>query len=426
LREQETDLARQQAELSGRYGERHPTMINLKAEIRDLKSKINGEVNKIVLSLANEVEVARTRETTLAANLAAVQQNVGELSKAGVKLGELQREADANRALFETFLARFKETSQQDQILKPDARIISAAESPLAPSFPKKKVILAVALGIAVLLGVFLALLIERLDNGFRSPEQVEKMTGVPGLGLIPAAPVSRKTPPHEYLLQKPTSAYAEALQSVRTALHFSNVDHPPRVVLVTSALPQEGKTTFAISLARIAARSGLKVVLVDADMRRPKIAKLMGLESDAGLRELLAGDALIPGVLHKDEQTGLHIIPSRPDTPGPQDLLGSRRMRDLVRQMSTLYDMVVVDSPPIMAVSDPIVLSGLVDATLVLVRWETTPREVAISAIRQLRQSGGRIAGAVLTRVNMRKHARFSYGDSGYYYDQYKGYYAD
>ena len=426
LREQETDLARQMAELSGRYGERHPTMINLKAEIRDLKSKINAEVNKIVLSLANEVEVARTRETTLAANLAAVQQNVGELSKAGVKLGELQREADANRALFETFLARFKETSQQDQILKPDARIISAAEPSLGPSFPKKKIILAVALSVAVLLGIFLALVIERLDNGFRSPEQLEKMTGVPGLGLIPAAPLSRKTPPHEYLLQKPTSAYSEALQSVRTALHFSNVDHPPRVVLVTSALPQEGKTTFAISLARIAARSGLKVVLVDGDMRRPKIAKVMGLESDAGLRELLAGDALIPGVLHKDEQTGLHIIPSRPDTPGPQDLLGSRRMRDLVRQMSTLYDMVVVDLPPIMAVSDPIVLSGLVDATIVLVRWETTPREVSISAIRQLRQSGGRIAGAVLTRVNMRKHARFSYGDTGYYYDQYKGYYAD
>jgi polysaccharide biosynthesis transport protein len=130
--------------------------------------------------------------------------------------------------------------------------------------------------------------------------------------------------------------------------------------------------------------------------------------------------------VLHKDEPSGMHIIPSQPDTPGPQDLLGSRRMRDLIRQMSSLYDLVVIDSPPIMAVSDAVVLSGLADATLVMVRWETTPREVTISAIRQLRQSGGRIAGAVLTRVNMRKHARFSYGDSGYYYDRYKGYYAN
>jgi polysaccharide biosynthesis transport protein len=426
LREQEADLQRQQAELSGRYGERHPTMINLKAEVRDLRSKIDAEVNKIVLSLANEVEVARARESTLASNLASIQQNVGELSKASVRLNELQREADANRALFETFLARFKETSNQDQIIQPDARIISGAETPLAPSFPRKKVILALALGISLFLGVFLALLIERLDNGFRSAEQVERLTGVPGLGMIPAVRASRKSPPQDYLLQKPTSAYAEAIQSVRTALHFSNVDHPPKVILVTSALPEEGKTTFAVSLARLAARSGLKVVLVDADMRRPKVARLLGLESDAGLRELLAGDALIPGVLHKDEPSGMHIIPSQPDTPGPQDLLGSRRMRDLVRQMSSLYDLVVIDSPPIMAVSDAIVLSGLADATLMMVRWETTPREVTISAVRQLRQSGGRIAGAVLTRVNMRKHARFSYGDSGYYYDKYKGYYAN
>jgi succinoglycan biosynthesis transport protein ExoP len=426
LREQETDLARQQAELGGRYGERHPTMINLKAEIRDLRSKIDAEVNKIVLSLANEVEVSRARESTLASNLASIQQNVGELNKASVRLNELQREADANRALFETFLNRFKETSNQDQIIQPDARIISAAETPLGPSFPRQKVILALALGISVFLGVFLALLIERLDNGFRSPEQVERLTGVPGLGLIPSVRASRKSQPQDYLLQKPTSAYAEALQSVRTALHFSNVDHPPKVILVTSALPEEGKTTFAVSLGRIAARSGLKVVLVDADMRRPKVARSLGLESDAGLRELLAGDALIPGVLHKDEPSGMHIIPSQPDTPGPQDLLGSRRMRDLIRQMSSLYDLVVIDSPPIMAVSDAIVLSGLADATLVMVRWETTPREVTISAVRQLRQSGGRIAGAVLTRVNMRKHARFSYGDSGYYYDKYKGYYAN
>jgi polysaccharide biosynthesis transport protein len=426
LREQESDLQRQQAELSGRYGERHPTMINLKAEIRDLRSKIDAEVNKIVLSLANEVEVARARESTLASNLASIQDNVGELNRASVRLNELQREADANRALFETFLARFKETSNQDQIIQPDARIISGAETPLSPSFPRKKVILALALGISLFLGVFLALLIERLDNGFRSPEQVERLTGVPGLGMIPAVRASRKSPPQDYLLQKPTSAYAEAIQSVRTALHFSNVDHPPKVILVTSALPEEGKTTFAVSLARLAARSGLKVVLVDADMRRPKVARLLGLESDAGLRELLAGDALIPGVLHKDEPSGMHIIPSQPDTPGPQDLLGSRRMRDLVRQMSSLYDLVVIDSPPIMAVSDAIVLSGLADATLMMVRWETTPREVTISAVRQLRQSGGRIAGAVLTRVNMRKHARFSYGDSGYYYDKYKGYYAN
>ncbi len=426
LRGQEVDLLRQLAELSGRYGDRHPTMINLKAELRDLRSKIDAEVNKIVLSLANEVEVTRARESTLASNLAAIQKNVGALNKASVKLNELQRETDANRSLFETFLARFKETSNQDQIIQPDARLISAAEVPLFPSFPPKPALLTLALAISLVLGVSLALLIERLDNGFRSPEQVERLTGMPGLGLVPAVRASRKSPPQDYLLQKPTSAYAEALQSVRTALHFSNVDHPPKVILVTSALPEEGKTTFSVSLARIAARSGLKVVLVDGDMRRPRVARMLGLESGVGLRELLAGDALIPAVLHKDEPSGTLVITSQPDTPGPQDLLGSRRMRDLVRQMSSLYDLVVIDSPPIMAVSDAIVLSGLADATLMMVRWETTPREVTISAIRQLRQSGGRIAGAVLTRVNMRKHARFSYGESDYYYDKYKGYYTN
>ncbi|HZS81332.1 MAG TPA: polysaccharide biosynthesis tyrosine autokinase [Stellaceae bacterium] len=424
LRAQETEVVRKEADLSARFGPRHPAIINVRAELRDVRRQIAQEINKIVGNLAQDVQVARIRVQSLQQNLAELQKNASKSNDATVKLHELEREAQASRALYESFLTRFKETSQEEDIQQPDARVIARADVPVDPSFPNKKLFIALALLGSALIGIVIAVIAERLDNGFRAAEQVESMTGVVGLGMIPMISgrgLLRK--PEDTVLRQPSSAFAESIRSVRTAILYANVDKPPRVLLVTSAVPEEGKSLISVSLARSAAKAGQKVLLIDADLRRPKIAAMLKGRSDATLPELFAGKIAPEEVLNRDAESGVDFICAHAGMPNPQDLLGSQHMRDFVRSISQHYDMVVIDSPPVLAASDSLVLSRIVDATIFIVRWEKTPRQVVLGALKQIQTVGGQIAGVVLSRVNVRKHARFGYGDHGYYYGTYKEY---
>ncbi len=424
LRAQETEVVRKEADLSASFGPRHPAIINVRAELRDVRRQIAQEINKIVGNLAQDVQVARIRVQSLQQNLAELQKNASKSNDATVKLHELEREAQASRALYESFLTRFKETSQEEDIQQPDARVIARADVPVDPSFPNKKLFIALALLGSALIGIVIAVIAERLDNGFRAAEQVESMTGVVGLGMIPMISgrgLLRK--PEDTVLRQPSSAFAESIRSVRTAILYANVDKPPRVLLVTSAVPEEGKSLISVSLARSAAKAGQKVLLIDADLRRPKIAAMLKGRSDATLPELFAGKIAPEEVLNRDAESGVDFICAHAGMPNPQDLLGSQHMRDFVRSISQHYDMVVIDSPPVLAASDSLVLSRIVDATIFIVRWEKTPRQVVLGALKQIQTVGGQIAGVVLSRVNVRKHARFGYGDHGYYYGTYKEY---
>src|SRR5579883_478860 len=424
LRAQETEVVRKEADLSARFGPRHPAIINVRAELRDVRRQIAQEINKIVGNLAQDVQVARIRVQSLQQNLAELQKNASKSNDATVKLHELEREAQASRALYESFLTRFKETSQEEDIQQPDARVIARADVPVDPSFPNKKLFIALALLSSALIGIVIAVIAERLDNGFRAAEQVESMTGVVGLGMIPMISgrgLLRK--PEDTVLRQPSSAFAESIRSARTAILYANVDKPPRVLLVTSAVPEEGKSLISVSLARSAAKAGQKVLLIDADLRRPKIAAMLKGRSDATLPELFAGKIAPEEVLNRDAESGVDFICAHAGMPNPQDLLGSQHMRDFVRSISQHYDMVVIDSPPVLAASDSLVLSRIVDATIFIVRWEKTPRQVVLGALKQIQTVGGQIAGVVLSRVNVRKHARFGYGDHGYYYGTYKEY---
>jgi succinoglycan biosynthesis transport protein ExoP len=425
LREQETEIIRREADLSARYGDRHPAIINVRAELRDVRRQISQEINKIVGTLAQDVEVTRAREANLQANFSQLQQQAAKSNAAEVKLRELEREAQANRTLYESFLSRFKETAEQTDMQQPDARVIARADVPIDPSFPSKKLFIALALLGSALVGVFIAIVVERLDNGFRSTEQIEQLTGLSGLGMVPAVSSRARlgSSPEQYLLRKPTSSFAESIRSVRTAILYSHVDKPPRAILVTSAVPEEGKSLLSISLGRSSAKAGQKVLLIDADLRRPKIAKLLGGRSDATMAELFAGQKLAEEVLNVDAESGMHFICGRAGMPNPQDMLGSQSMRDFIRSVSQHYDLVIIDSPPVLAASDSLVLSRIVDATVFVVRWEATPRQVVLGALKQLQSVGGTIAGVVLSRVNVKKHAKFGYGDQGYYYGRYKEY---
>jgi capsular exopolysaccharide synthesis family protein len=354
--------------------------------------------------------------------LTGLQKNTADQDKEMVQLHELEREAEANKTLYENFLSKFKQTSAQEDIQQADARIVATATPPNAPSYPKKSMFLAFAWVISGFLGVGIAFLIERLDNGFRSSDQIEKALGLGTLGLVPA--VIRNEPPQESVVTRPTSQYSEAIRSIRTALRYSDIDHPPKIVLVTSSVPSEGKTVFAASLARSVARSGGRALLIDCDLRRPGVAKLLGADAAPGVIDLFDEHADQDAIIHIDELSGMHYIPSKGGTANPQDLLGSQQMRSFLERMRARYDLIVVDAPPVLAVSDPIILSHIVDTTIYLVRWEKTPRPIVAGAMKLLRTNGGSIAGAVLSRVNARRHATYGYGDAAYYYSRYSSYY--
>jgi capsular exopolysaccharide synthesis family protein len=424
LRKQESDLLVQAAQLATRYRPEHPTMININAQIADIKGKIAAEAEKYVRSMQGEVDAARAKVEALSASLQTLQKSVGMQDQASVQLAELQRQSDANRALYQDFLNRFGQTSSQTDMQQPDARVVATAFVPSAPTYPQKSMTIALAFVSSLVLGVILAFGVEQLDHGFRTADQVEKLTQVPVLGIAPdfAADIT----PQDAVVERPISSYAEAIRTIRTSLRYSDVDHPPKVVLVTSALPEEGKSVFSLSLARSVARSGRKALMIDCDLRRPSLKKLLQVEGEPGILNAFAEGGDIQSAIRVEEGTGLHYIVSTSGTPNPQDLLGSNTMRAILDTLRAQYDMIVLDSPPVLAVSDALVLSHIADTTMFLVRWGHTPRPVAHGALKTFRVNGGNLAGVVLSRVDYKKHANYYYGDTGYYYGHYGKRYGD
>jgi capsular exopolysaccharide synthesis family protein len=276
---------------------------------------------------------------------------------------------------------------------------------------------------VSIFAGIAIAFLVERLDNGFRTAEQIERLVGLPTLGLVPA--IAGEDSPQDLIVKRPTSQYSEAVRTIRTALRYSDIDHPPKIVLVTSSLPSEGKTVLAASLARSVARSGGKSLLVDCDLRRPNVARLLNVPAEPGILDMFAENSSLDKIIKVDEPSGMHFVPAKSGTPNPQDLLGSQLMRSFLEEMSSRYDLIVLDAPPVLAVSDAIILSHFADTTLFLVRWEKTTRPVMMGAVKALQASGGHVAGVVLSRVNARRHSAYGYGDAAYYYGRYSDYYA-
>lgn len=425
LREQEAEVKRKVAELSQEYGERHPRMVNARAELSDLEGKIEAEVSRIVEGLRNDVAVARARESSIRGSLNALKAQVGEVNADQVQLRALEREAEANRTLLQTFLARSKETENQGAFVEPDATIISSAAIPVDPAKPRKALLVILAVVVGGALGVGLAILVELIDQGIRSLGQAESHLGVPGLGLVPLlTSFGRRRRPELHLLEHPNSAYAESLRGLRTSLYLSDVERPPKTILVTSSMPGEGKTTIAVSLSYLVAHQGSRVVLVDCDLRLPTVHKTHDAPLSPGLTDVLNGAAELGSVIREDPASGTHIITAGDTVRDPAGLLTSRKMRELLQLLAERYDMVVLDSAPTLAVSETRALSRLSDKTVFLVRWAETPRDVAALGLRRLRDAGADVAGVMLTQVDMPLHARYGYGDSASYRRDVRRYY--
>lgn len=427
LRREEARVERVVAEFSEEYGERHPKMINARAELRDLRAKISSVVDKVIQGLRNEVAVARARAGSLDTALEKLTKEVAQLNKHEVQLRALEREGLASRSLLETLLARSKETTSQEDFQQADANILSYAPAPRSPSYPKKIAMLGVSFLGSIFVGVFLAFATEQLDHGFRSMEQVERLLGVKPLGLVPTigglGMLGKK--PEAYILDKPMSAFGEAIRSFHTNLLLSNDDRRPKVILVSSSLPKEGKTTVAISLARMLASIGQRVLLIDCDLRRPVMHKSLGLSSIPGLVDCLDEKVSLDNVIQEDKYSGVHFLGGGTSTTHPPSILSSDSMKRLLEMLKQAYDIVILDSAPVMAVSDSLVLSRLVDKTVFLIRWRETRRETATIALKQLMEAGADIAGVLLTMVNVKEHAQYGFGDSGSYVGKIRKYYS-
>ncbi len=429
LRQQESEVQRKHSEMLVEYGARHPRMIQIEAELTDIQSKVKSEIKKVSATLLHNLELTRVHESSLSSSLSQMESKTGGNNQAEIELHALEREANANKALFENFLGRVKETASTQGIAQADARVISYAETSQNASYPKKNLMLTISVLGALFFGVALVFVIEMLNPGVRSPEQIEALFKMATMGIIPIIK-KIEVEPYKYLLTKPHSALAEAINTLRISLSLLNPDAEVKSVLITSSVPSEGKSTLSSLLASHSATSGKKVVLVDTDLRRPTIGKIFGLEKNTlGLTDLLLDHTLhLKDVLVNDPATGLKIL-TRGHSAfiNPIDLFSSHRMKALIDELREQFDLVILDSAPLMAVPDTRILAGLVDKTLFIVKWDSTPKKVITSALQLLKNDGhNNLAGMVLQKVNLEQYGRHGYGGSGYYYSygRYKQYY--
>jgi capsular exopolysaccharide synthesis family protein len=426
LRAQEALVEREIAELAEEYGDRHPTLISKRAESQDLQTKIRVEIDRVIQGLRNEVAIASARASSLAASLDQYKQNMAQLNQSEVGLRALELDASASRTLLETLLQRTKQTTSQETFQQADANIISYAVVPRKPSYPRKSLILALTLVLAVALGVVLAFIIERLDAGLRSGEQVSRYLGLKSLGLLPRLSKfsSGGRAPYDYILDNPDSAYGEAIRSLYTNVLLTDMARRPKVIMVTSSLPNEGKTTVALSLARMMAMYNHSVLVVDCDLKNPGVHQKLGIEQGPGLTEFLSAGVPVVDMIQVDEASGVHVVRAGTAVRNSPDQLDSDAMQKLLRQLGRQYDLVLLDSAPLLAASDSLFLARLADKTIFLVQWAKTRRAAAKHGLDQILAAEAEVAGVLLTMVDVKSHATYSYGDSGVYQGKFRKYY--
>jgi capsular exopolysaccharide synthesis family protein len=411
LRKQESDLLQQAAQLSHNDGEANPKLAAVRREIADVHARTRLEVERIAASLRENARTLQLQETYLKDMLDHLR-NDEEVGRQGeIELRALQHEADADRALYDRLLTRAKETNVERGLQQPDAQIVSRAEPSDEPSFPNPLMILPICFAASCIITTLLVLALESFDRGFSNLDEVEATLGVAGLGAMPRLRRSgrRRSSPENYVLEQPTSQYSEAVRSLYTSLLLSNVARPPKVVLIASAVPGEGKTTVGVSLARLMARSGKRVVMVDCDVRRPALHKTFGLPAAAGLAECLNGEAKLDAVLSEDRLSSVRLLPAGLQISTAPDLFATSAMRQLIATLSERFDLVILDSAPVLVVSDTRYLCRLSDSVIFVARWQDTRRSVVQTALKQMIDAGGKVAGLLLSQVDLGRYAKYS-----------------
>lgn len=420
LRSAQTSLSARKSDVMRRYGERHPEFQKIIAEEQDNERLINAELQRIASSLEQEVLIARERVNSLQGSLNRAKGELAANNRAGVEQAALERDAMATRTLFEEFNNRFKETNELDGITEADAVVDSYAPVPNAPSFPNTNLNLALGFMLGLALAGFVGLVLELLDNFISSPEEAEHVAGVPYIGQIPLLPAAgaftkARVKPAEYLIEKPHSGFAEAYRHLRASIMFADIDKAAKTVAVVSSLPSEGKTSMTYCLGRMAAMSGTKTIVIDGDIRLRQLTETSGVKCEAGLLEYLFGEARLADAVQTDEQTGLHILPLSDRKHTPRDVFGSRAFDAMLNMLQQTYDLVIIDTGPILLMAETRVVTSKVDQVVVATRWRKTTRNTLRETMKILHDFHANVAGVVLTFVDLRKKAHHDYTAANY-----------
>lgn len=409
MRREEAKILGRVAELSVGYREDSPAMAAMRGQLATLRAEIDREVGKQVERMENKAAQARARENVLRDSINRIQGRASQSDEAMTEIDQREKLILAKNQMLESFLSRYAELTNRAEIQESDARIASRATPPAKPSFPKPLLFLGVAFVGSAGLSVSLAFLLERFRTGFMSTRQVRELLGLPTLGILPD--IERMTPrakPGDYLVDRPESVYAEAVRSAQIA--FLNArEKSAKATLITSSVPGEGKTAFAVSLGRSLALAEKKVLLVDCDLRRPAVARQLGAYEVPGLADYLRQQASLQEILRHDSRTGLDFIASGARTSEPQRLLEDPAFAPLFAKLHTLYDVVLVDTPPTMVAFDAALLAGLCDFALYVVEWDKTPRRAVQAGVEHLTSFDIPVGGAVLTKVDLDRQRQYS-----------------
>jgi exopolysaccharide transport family protein len=411
LRRQQAEVVRKEGELASAHGDRHPLVRSARAERQQINRAIDAEVKRTLINLENDYKVAHARAESLSKSLDELTGQTGIDSDVGVKLRELERINDANKALFENVISRAKITREQSNFEQQEARIISPATVPDVPSFPKKRLIIGLASIVGLLIGIGGAVASDMLDAGFATALAVGERLHQPVLGSVGFISKHERTVDgktlalDEFVEAKPHSRYAEAIQAVRVGINMADIDNPPKIILITSSVPGEGKSTLARSLAHSWSSANAKALLIDGDLRRRTITKELKATTRRGLVDYLANGFSLDDVIF--QQGGLWILPAGFKSSNPPDILGSNRMKELIGLCRNRFDHVLIDSPPTAAVIDSRVLAGVADKIIYVVQWKATNREIAAQNIEYF-LSERKLAGVVLNMVDETKLPRY------------------
>ena len=409
LKDQLARSTKQEAELLTKYGLKHPEIAKVRAQIADIEGQISSETDKILVNVKNEYEVAADRERMLEQNLSQLKSQQSVTKEMTVQLRDLERESETSRKVFEAFLARYKQTLETQDLHLPDARIVEKADVPSTAAAPKRKQIALIGLVLGLGLGMGLAALMELMRTGLSRSEETEAVLGLP---LLATVPLSKRwtdglTDPLlslRIVLAQPHSAFALAIAKLRDGLDRRRYDGGSRVVLFTASLPNEGTTIMAANYALAAAGQGRRVLLIDADMRRSRLTQHLGLDQSPGLADAIGHGQDFETVILQDTTTGLAVMPAGDVGRfpfAPQDALEAPGFAQRLARLKTHFDMIVVDSPPLLPVVDARLLAGYADDIVLVATWQKTPRELLRKSVRLLGGNAARLSGVVLNRID-------------------------
>jgi succinoglycan biosynthesis transport protein ExoP len=432
-------LEAEYADLAGEFKPGYPPLDTLKLKVDEVRRRLQREINTEVDAIRSAYQAARTNEKELRSRMERQKKAALNLKDAAVQYAILAREVDTNRQLYDSVLERMKEMGVAAQVRASNASIVEKALVPNIPSYPNKKRLLLLGLLLGMASGVGFAFFLDHIDTTIKTPEEAERYLGLPSLGVVPdfsriknlrangylpkgaSSPVVEPAwpaPRDLVLSHHPRSVVAEAYRNLRTSILLSRPGAPPKTVLFTSASRGEGKTATAINTSVIFAQMGYRVVVLDADLRRPRGHRVLGMDNEVGLTEYLTGHRSQAQVVASTSQENLFFISSGTEPPNPSELLGSRKMKQFLDELQEEFDCIIIDSPPIMPVSDPILLSTMVDGVVLVVDGQHTAKQLVRDARSRLKKANAKVLGLVLNRVNLHD------GDYAHYYKHYYSYY--